>query len=302
MAKIQLPMSVVFETEGVTPIADVVISLQAVEALSADAVALLPSLISGLKVESHSVNVEKLTQESPLREIFSVTIFLAFQEKLEGEVPALLEDIFKTKIPDDYDTILTLVFVVVVFYGIGLAKDVGTSVIDNNKTKKLMRNLLEELSSSAGKSTEEIENMLRSRFDKPNLVKRVIRKSVDFFRPSQQDSNAPLTLDRMHIDSDTVREVPVGISVEDDRDLETYKTITNVELSIHAQDKDKQATGWAAFIQGVTEKRLKMKVMSPILPSQVWGKDTVNGDVVIVSKLSGDDYIPAEIHLIGIRD
>ena len=54
--------------------------------------------------------------------------------------------------------------------------------------------------------------------------------------------------------------------------------------------------------KGLNDKRLKMKVMEPLSASSLWGRDTVFGDVVIVSKLTPDGFVPSEIHLTSIKD
>lgn len=94
MSEIRLPLSIAYETEGVTPVADVITALQATDALVKDAASLLRSFIDGLQVEECSLNVRSLTQESPLREIFFISPFLAFQEDLEREVLSVLEGFF----------------------------------------------------------------------------------------------------------------------------------------------------------------------------------------------------------------
>jgi hypothetical protein len=57
MTEIRLPFSISYQTEGVTPVADVIAALEATDALMRDAVSLLPSLYKGLKVEECSLNV-----------------------------------------------------------------------------------------------------------------------------------------------------------------------------------------------------------------------------------------------------
>lgn len=60
MTQIHLPLSIVYETDIPTPVQDVIKSLQAVDALTVDAVSLLPSLIDGLQIEECSLNVRIL--------------------------------------------------------------------------------------------------------------------------------------------------------------------------------------------------------------------------------------------------
>ena len=67
----------------------------------------------------------------------------------------------------------------------------------------------------------------------------------------------------------------------------------DVTLEIHAQDKDKINVGWAAIPKGLSESRLKMKLVDPVTSADLWTKNTVKGDITIVSKLTGDGYVPS---------
>ena len=78
MTEIRLPISITYETEIPTPVADVIVALQAAEAISKDAVALLPSLIDGLQIEECSLNVHSLTEGS-LREALFLAILFTYQ-------------------------------------------------------------------------------------------------------------------------------------------------------------------------------------------------------------------------------
>ena len=115
MTEIRLPLSIVYQTEGVTPVSDIISALQATDDLVKDAVSLLPSLYGGLKIEQSSLNVRTLSQESPLREYFLLSLIVAFQDDLSEEVPAMLEDLFNITVDERFDTIVTVLFMIVVF-------------------------------------------------------------------------------------------------------------------------------------------------------------------------------------------
>lgn len=109
-------------------------------------------------------------------------------------------------------------------------------------------------------------------------------------------------IDRKSIDQETVREVPYTSANDKPSDFDRYKPMDNVELKIHATDWDKSATGWAVIVPAIGERRLKMKLIDPVSPNQIWGRDHVTADIVLVSKLTSDGYQPFEIHLTGLRD
>lgn len=160
MAEINLPLSIVYDTQDITPINDVIDALRAVDILSQDAISLLPSLIDGLEIEECSLNVRAISQESPLRELFLVALIVTFQDELSSEVPPMLEDLFKVTISDKYDSIVTIVFMIVIFYGASLAKDAALKAMENHKPRKMLAELTEQLCVETGKSKEEIEAIL----------------------------------------------------------------------------------------------------------------------------------------------
>jgi hypothetical protein len=103
------------------------------------------------------------------------------------------------------------------------------------------------------------------------------------------------------ISSDTVRDIPYAGDSHQKQDFDKYDPHHAVELEMHAQDKDKDkdkaATGWAAVATGISPARLKVRVVEPVQPSDLWGKDFVTADIVLVSKLTANGYQPFEIQI-----
>ncbi|MEO3480756.1 hypothetical protein AAFO90_24305, partial [Phaeobacter sp. CAU 1743] len=254
MVEISLPLSISYQTKGVTPIADVVEALQATDAISRDAISLLPSLIDGLEIARCDVGIKRISQESPLREVLFLTLFVTFQDDLSREVPLLLEELFETSFPEKYETIATVVFMVVVFYGVSFARDAALKTIEDHSLRKMLNGLLQELSQDTGKSVDQIMDILKAKFEKPTAVKRLLRKSRSFFLPSKREENAPLVVDRTDIPTSVVRDVPMVSGIEEASDFDRYEAYSDVQLEIHAMDRDKSATGWAA---GMSRTMLK---------------------------------------------
>jgi len=300
MAEIHLPLSITYETNGVTPISDVIASLKATETIINDAVSLFPSLIDGLRIEKSSLNVRTLSQESPLREILILSIFVTFQEELEQEVPALIEDMFKISVNDQYDTMLTVAFLVVAFYGAGLAVDAVKKTFSDSLPRAKFEDLIGVLADETGKPKSEIREIIETRFAKPASLKRLVSSAKRVFLPSQRERNVPVVFDRDRIPSETIRDIPYVGEAEEGTDFDRYKPMYDVQLELHAQDRDRSATGWAAVAKEITRRRLKVKVLDPVEPSEMWGRDSVRANIVLVSKLTSDGYQPAELHIIEI--
>lgn len=299
MTKIELPLSILYETEIPTPIQDVIVSLQAVDAITQDAVSLLPSLIDGLQIDQCSLNVRTL-EEGSLKEALFLALLVTYQPELSKEVPPMLESLFDVTVSDKYDTIVTVAFLTVLFYGTGLAIDVAKKAFSDSLPRAKFEELVEILALETGKPSSEIRQIVEARFLKPAAAKRVVREAKRFFIPSQKDQNAPVVFDRDRVGSDVVQEVPYPAETDKSQDFDRYQSYNAILLELHAQDRDKSATGWAAVAKEVSEKRLKVRVVDPVQPADLWQKDSVIADVVVVSKLTSEGYTPSEIQITNL--
>lgn len=297
MASIHVPLSITYDTRGTTPLADVIAALQAADIAINDAVSLLPTFIDGLHIERAQVNVRSLSQESPLRELFLVALIVAFQDDLHAEIPPMIEDLLKVNIPDSYDSLVTIVTMIVLFYGAGFLKDAATKVAEDGALRRQLSNLVSQLSHRTGMTEEDIRAALDAKYGKPGPVKRLAKAVHGFFLPSQREGGVPITFDRKTVEPEAIREIPYADEFNEKQDFEKYQSYSGVLLEIHAQDRDKINTGWAAIPQGISETRLRMKLVEPVTVHDLWTKDAIRGDITVVLKLTGDGYVPSEIHL-----
>lgn len=301
MSREDLPFEIMYKTVGRTSVSDLILALQATETVLNDAIGLIPSFIDGLEIQDASISVRIIRQESPLRELFLVSMFLVYQDELEAVVPPLVKNSLRLSISEKYDTLITVAFLTVVFYGAGMAVDVVKKTSADSLPRQKFEELINVLAVEVGKPADEIRKIIESKFLKPSAAKRLIRSAKDVFAPSKKDQNAPVVFDRDLISSDLVREIPYAGDADKERDFDRYRPYTGVDLEIHAQDRDRASTGWAEIADGVSKRRLKLKVLDPVSPADLWGQDRVNADIVVVSKLTSEGYIPSEIHLSRIN-
>lgn len=301
MAEIRLPLTITYETKGATPVGDVIQALRATEEFARDTAALLPSFIDGLRVESSELNVRSLSQESPLREYFLLALFLTFQDDLEQEVPVVLKDIFNITVSDKYDTLATVLFLTIMFYGAGLAIDAAKKMVTPSLPRGKFEELADVLCEQTGKTRDEVLAIIRAFYEKPSAARRLVTYAKRILLPSQREGNAPAVIGSERLESEMVREFPMISALDKKSDFDRYTPHYGVTLELHAMDKDKTSTGWAAVAQGVSDRRLKAKVIEPVLASDLWGKDTVTADIVVVSKLTSDGYVPSEIQITHVQ-
>ncbi len=115
--------------------------------------------------------------------------------------------------------------------------------------------------------------------------------------PSQREGGAPVHFDRKAVPREVIREVPYPQEFSEKEDFERYTPYQGVMLEIHAQDRDKAASGWAAVPLTITDRRLKMKLVEPVTANELWNEDAITADIVLISKLTAHGYVPSEIHL-----
>jgi hypothetical protein len=302
MAEIHVPLSITYDTKGLTPINDVIAALQAASVAIEDAISLIPSLKAGVYIESSHINVRSITQESPLRELFALTLLVAFQDDLKAEIPPMVDKILGVDIPDQYDSLVTVTTMIVLFYGASFLKEAAVKAVENGALKRQVAELISQMSKTTGKSEEEVRAIFDAKYGKPGTVKRLAKAVKGFFVPSQREGGVPVTFDRQIISREVIREVPYPQEFEEKEDFERYTPYRRTHLEIHAQDRDKLATGWAAVPTEITAARLRMKLVEPVSVADLWTKEAVVADIVVVSKLTADGYKPSEIHLTRVYD
>lgn len=209
----------------------------------------------------------------------------------------MIEDMFNVTIDDRYDTIATVLFMIVAFYGVALAKDAVSRLLSHGRLHQTLDGLIAEAARETNKSKEEIKKILDAKYSKPTLVRRLAKSAVSLFLPSRREGSAPVVFDRRRVEPPVIAEIPFPGQVDSEEDFERYTPISEAKLILHAQDRDKNATGWAAVVDGLTDKRLRLKLIEPVRPSDLWGKDIIIGDIVVVNKITGDGFTPSEVHL-----
>lgn len=291
------PFAVRYLTDDTVPIRDIIESLQGVEAVLGEVARLLPSLVDGLKVERIEVKVREIAQESPLREIYLVALFLAFQKDLEQEVTEQIADLTGWQVPESMDTIVTVAALVIVFYGVGAIKELVLGKADDGPSERRLNALIEELAQDTGKTQHHIRKVLDDRYGDRTIWKRLANATSRFFMPSKRQDSAPVEVNNREIDRETMRDVPADYLVEHEADIKPSRDFSGVTLELHAQDRDHGGRGWAAIPRGIVDQRLRLKLMTEVSAAELWGNDIVRGDITVLYERVGLDMVPREIHL-----
>lgn len=127
--------------------------------------------------------------------------------------------------------------------------------------------------------------------------------ALSFFKPSKNQGNAPILVGDRRIDSETISEVPTDAQIEGADVPEIARPYKDVTIELHAQDMDRSKFGWAGVVPEISGRRLRMELEPPIKPEQVYMKDKVRGDIMLVLKKRADGtYQPSAIHLLDLKE
>lgn len=284
-------------TDETVPIRDIIESLQGIEAIFAEVGKVLPSLVEGVSVQRVEVKAREIAQESPLRELFAIALFMTFQEDLEREVPTNLENVTGIHIPDNWDAIVTVLAMILVFYGVGAIKDLVFGSSGDGPSKRMLDGLIGELATSTGSRPERIREQLDQRYGDRTLWKRLANAASRFFTPSKKQKSAPIEINGRPIDHETVQDVPAQYLIEHEADTRPARSFADVTLELHAQDRDHAGRGWAAIPRGITDQRLRLRLMDDVSTTELWGHDLVRADVTIIYDRVGLEVVAKEIHV-----
>lgn len=301
MPVLNLTHQVTYDLKGNAVISDVANSLVANEKLIKLSCLILEDCIPGFKIESIDVKLKRVLNESPLTEMLGYALVMVYQKELIAEVPPIVESILHTDIPHKYDTIVTIVAMLLVIHGIEAfykrifpAKKPESAQKDYTQLITVAGDLIQVPSSK-------IDEKVKERFSKG--LKILLQKTaLDFIKPARREKGVKIYApDGSVISSATIQEVPKDTDLFDE-ELEQIP-MQNVEIEIRAIDKDRKKQGWAAVIKDATEKRLRVEVYPTIDAKKIYGKDKIRGDIILVNKKDeGGEYKPHMYNLIKVYD
>lgn len=292
-----------YEIDESPSIGEIIATLEANDYLLRQAGDVLERCLRGLEIQRATVAVRSISQESPLRELFAFAVVMTFQKRLEHEVPQLIEKITGAPVSGEYDALVTVLVMLIAIYGISAA----FKKIFPGREPKHLNEEYTRLISVAGDyinvTPNQIDAAVRETVDGPK------RRSTElaarrFFSPVQGRKNRGIRgPGSASISEEAIAEVPLdAIAVEDEGAKTDTKFENDVQVTLHAADRDRAAYGWAGHIPGIVDTRVRMQVDKSINPEQLFGRKAIRGDVLIVYDITPEgDRIPKEFHLLAIR-
>ncbi len=300
-----LPHFVQYELDGRPSVAIVAQSLIANERLAKEAVLLLEAYVPGLTIETTVVSVRHVSQESPLQAAFAVAIVAAFQPKLERDVPAIITDLTGHTVPQQYQTLITVLVLMIAVYGIGKVIELlfpgrkKAELDENYRALTVVAGDLIQLPPST------IDAAVRARYTgkKPNQISSFVR---GFFAPTAGHPEARIIGGPgIEIKPEALAQIPqLALPENVEPDERTDNQFENDKrIVIHAMDRDRGKQGWAGHIPELFQDRVPMKLDKSIDPESLFTKRQITGDVLIGYNVSETgERTPSEIHLLRLKD
>jgi hypothetical protein len=292
-----------YRFEGPASVEDIISSLSANEVLLHGAVKVLERVIPGLSLEAGTVTVSEVIKRSPLKEYFAFAVLMTYQEDLKREVPPLIEKLSGVTIPDQYDTLITVLVMLLALYAISTIVERLTG-----KRPETIRDEKERLIHVAGDfincRPEELDTAMTERVQGP-ARRQTESAARRFFRPVKGRPNTGIhaSEERYSISSDAIAEVPseaIVATLDEDSRIRTefYQDVT---IELHASDRDRPKLGWAGVARGITQNRVKMILDEGVSPEALFGKRIVRGDILMVHVQQPDGTdVEKEFHLIRL--
>lgn len=292
---------VTYATKGDVPVSVVAKSLLANERLVQESVGLLAALVPGLQVTSVKMKVSELSNRSPLKEVFALGLFLAYQEELEREVPALIQALTGTTVPEDAVTLVTVLVLMTAAYVVDGAVERLMPGKSSKALKAEYENKREIVARLLQITPEQVEAAVSSRYSQ-GREKSVFQRAVDFFLPAKIDGEVAIESDdpAVRIGEDAVAEVPDAIDYAQIGDTHSY-TLEAATIEIHRADRDENKHGWRGVIRDVTPRKVRIELNADLRPDDLYGKTVVTGDVTVVEELQPEGgYAVKAYHLVRV--
>jgi hypothetical protein len=240
---------------------------------------------------------ENLRQGDNSQELFLVAIFIAFQKDLEKGVPELVEQLTGGDVPESLEQLVTISVLIAAYYGVGYVKDVLVEITKEDRARRMLDALVEDAAARSGSSIDETRAALEKKYSDRKRIKKVAEAAARFFRVSKSQNNAPIDIGHKTLTTEDVAAAPSDYAYDEMNESTIYREHRRVRLDIHAQDRDKGTSGWAAVAEGVSENRIRMTIANEISASELWGVNTIIGNIVVQYKKSAQGYEPTSIQL-----
>lgn len=295
-----------YDVENPVAVEDLIKSLEAHAKLLRRAGDFLTELYPGLVIDPKQVSVVRLSQESPLSELFAYSMVMVFQKDLEKEVPHLIQQITGTEVPHDYDTLVTVIVMIIAIHGIAKAYEALFPGRDKSGVIETQQSLVMRLASLTGVTADRIMAALEVLF-RGRQHRGTVLAAQKLFAPTrgQRASIREARSGAILIDPAVVAEaqaaagIPYEGSPEDEKAKTSSEFFRGVRIILHAMDKDRKQSGWAGHVPSLFDDRIPMHLEKTQNPQSIFGRGEIKGDILLTREENDEgDMYPKEFLLV----
>lgn len=306
MPTISLPHELYYPDSHEVSLSDIAATLIAHERLLPMAIEALERLTPGLAIDDRKIVLEKI-ERSSLREAFFVALVMTYQSDLETEVPKMFESLTGITISDRYDTILTVLFMIVLYEG-------ATALFGRGRKDHAQQ---APISITGDYAT--YVNLAADRLDRePAAIAQAVSKAighrmstvqraaVDIFRPAKRNGNGRIQPRGVpEVSAEAINDFPTALALAELEDDIVPVHLPRCVLHIRATDRDKTDRGWAAWADadGVKTKRLPLRLAPGVDPDRLAEMHEPEVEAFLESKFKEDGTTkPVRIHVFRVHN
>jgi len=290
--------AITYDFDEQATIPEIAASLLANERFIKDAFAILETCHPGLEVSNLKVRLSEVAQRSPLKEIITAAVVIGFQEDLEEEVPTFIEALTGIDIPDQYDSMITVVVVAVGLWGILSLIERVMKKKDAPATEEAYRNVTNVAGDLIQVEGETVRNAITERLSGKRR-KATIKGARDLFMPAKKHNARSIqTAANIEVSKEVLDEVPSEIDEHLFQPTMEEYDLPGATVSLRAHDLDRAKAGWAGVIEKVSDKRVKIQI-DPSVPSEIlFTKAEVDANVRIYAMENDDGEMEPYLYVI----
>lgn len=297
---IVIPHFIEYDFNGRASVAEVAKSLVAQDKLVREALFVLEELFPNLSLEKPVIAVRAVSQDSPLRTNLEALVVAAYATELGKDVPDILNTLFGVDVPDRYDSIVSVLVLLIAIWGIDWLR---VKLFPGKKAPDIA-NERERLLTLAANKAEVTHDHMEEAIERSLQRKKrsIMKASADFLEPAKRHNATAVKTRGAEIGQRAIAEVPSDVELAQYDPPTDVREFVNVVVRFRAHDLDRNKA-WAATIDEVSPYRRPLHLAPDVRPEQLFERTEVVGDVLVTSNLDNEgEYVPTFYYLQRVHD
>lgn len=298
--EIRIPHEVEYAFTGRATVGEVAKSLVAQEKLVREALAVLEEVFPNLSFEKPTIELRTVVQNSPLTTRMEALVVAAYATELGEDVPDVLNTLFGVDVPDRYDSIVSVLVLLIAIWGIDWVRQKifpGKKAADLEAEKN---RLLVAASNKAAVTQDQMEEAITKALKKHK--RSIMKASADFLEPAKRHKAEAVKVAGAEIGQKAIEAMPSDIDLQQYEPATEFTELENVVVRFRAHDLDKNKA-WAATIEDVSPNRRPLHLAPDVRPEQLFERKEVRADVLVTSTLDAEgEYVPNLYYLQKVYD